>query len=176
MRFESLKAFCDLVETESFTKAAQINSVIQSAVSQTITALEKQFQSLLVERSKKNFRLTSEGGLVYDYGKRLLQSYQTILSKIQELNNEISGQIASPPIIVSAPELIHAAQTSSCLLRQTWPNGTCAHRCRRSGWRRRGRGFFKGDFCDLTRNLDCDVRGPLVDLQNLDLPVSLSLA
>ena len=65
MQFESLKVFCDLAETESFTKAAQINNVTQSAVSQTISAMERQFNSHLVERSKKNFRLTPEGEVFY---------------------------------------------------------------------------------------------------------------
>jgi DNA-binding transcriptional LysR family regulator len=54
MQIESLTAFCDLVETKSFTKAAQINNVTQSAVSQTISALEGRFKALLMERSKKN--------------------------------------------------------------------------------------------------------------------------
>ena len=61
MQIESLKVFCDLAETESFTKAAQINEVTQSAVSQQISSLERQFKSLLIERSKKKFRLTREG-------------------------------------------------------------------------------------------------------------------
>ncbi len=39
MQIESLKVFCDLAETKSFTKAAQINNETQSAVSQTISAL-----------------------------------------------------------------------------------------------------------------------------------------
>ena len=60
MQIESLKVFCDLTETESFTKAAQINGVTQSAVSQQISSLERQFKSLLIERSKKKFRLTRE--------------------------------------------------------------------------------------------------------------------
>ena len=60
MHINSLKVFCDLAETESFTKAAQINGVTQSAVSQQISALEKQFKSSLIERSKKKFRLTRE--------------------------------------------------------------------------------------------------------------------
>ena len=93
MQIESLKVFCDLAETESFTKAAQINSVTQSAVSQTISSLERQFKSRLIERSKKNFRLTAEGEVVYDFSKRILQTYDAINSMIQELNNEISGQI-----------------------------------------------------------------------------------
>ena len=93
MQFESLKVFCDLVETKSFTKAAQANDVTQSAVSQTISALEAHFKSLLVERSKKNFRLTSEGQVLYDYSKRLLQSYNAIHSKMQELKDVVSGSI-----------------------------------------------------------------------------------
>lgn len=88
-----MKVFCDLSETESFTKAAQINGVTQSAVSQTISALERQFKSLLIERSKKNFRLTPEGQVLYDYSKRILQTYDALNSRLQEIENVISGNI-----------------------------------------------------------------------------------
>jgi DNA-binding transcriptional LysR family regulator len=93
MQIESLKVFCDLAETESFTKAAQINEVTQSAVSQTISTLEKHFKSLLIERSKKNFRLTPEGQVFYDYSKRILQSFDALHSRLQELEGIISGNI-----------------------------------------------------------------------------------
>lgn len=93
MQFESLKVFCDLAETESFTKAAQINSVSQSAVSQTISALERNFKSLLIERSKKNFRLTTEGEVLYHYSKEILQAYDAIHSRMQEIKHVISGDI-----------------------------------------------------------------------------------
>ena len=93
MQFESLKVFCDLTETRSFTKAAQINSVSQSAVSQTISALERHFKSLLIERSKKNFRLTTEGEVLYHYSKEILQTYDAIHSRMQEIKHVISGDI-----------------------------------------------------------------------------------
>jgi DNA-binding transcriptional LysR family regulator len=93
MQFESLKVFCDLAETRSFTKAAQINSVSQSAVSQTISALERHFKSLLIERSKKNFRLTTEGEVLYHYSKEILQTYDAIHSRMQEIKHVISGDI-----------------------------------------------------------------------------------
>ena len=93
MQFESLKVFCDLAETESFTKTAQINNVSQSAVSQTISALERHFNSLLIERSKKNFRLTQEGEVLYNHGKELLQTYDAIHSRMQEIKQVISGDI-----------------------------------------------------------------------------------
>jgi LysR family transcriptional regulator, transcriptional activator of the cysJI operon len=93
MQIESLKVFCDLAETESFTKSAQINNVTQSAVSQQISSLERQFKSLLIERSKKRFRLTREGQVLYDYSKQIIQTYDSLLSKLQEIKDIISGTI-----------------------------------------------------------------------------------
>jgi len=52
MQIESLKVFCDLVDTGSFTRSAFINGVTQSAVSQQISSLERNFKAVLVERKK----------------------------------------------------------------------------------------------------------------------------
>jgi DNA-binding transcriptional LysR family regulator len=93
MQIESLKVFCDLAETESFTKAAQINGVTQSAVSQQISSLERQFKSLLIERSKKKFRLTREGQVLYDFSKQIIQTYDSLFCKLQEIKDIISGTV-----------------------------------------------------------------------------------
>jgi len=93
MQIESLKVFCDLSETESFTKAAQINHVTQSAVSQQMSSLERQFKSLLIERSKKKFRLTREGQVLYDYSKQIIQTYEALFSRLQEIKDIVSGTI-----------------------------------------------------------------------------------
>jgi DNA-binding transcriptional LysR family regulator len=93
MQIETLKVFCDLAETESFTKAAQINKVTQSAVSQQISAIERQFNALLIERSKKKFRLTREGKVLYDFSKQIIQIYDSMHSKMQEIQDIVSGTI-----------------------------------------------------------------------------------
>src|SRR5712672_54359 len=93
MQIETLKVFCDLAESESFTKAAQINNVTQSAVSQQISSLERVFKSLLIERSKKRFRLTREGQVLYDYSKQIIATYEALGSKLQEIKDIISGTI-----------------------------------------------------------------------------------
>lgn len=93
MQIESLKVFCDLTETESFTKAAQINHITQSAVSQQISSLERQFKSLLIERSKKRFRLTREGQVLYEASKQIVQTYEALHSRLQELKDIISGTV-----------------------------------------------------------------------------------
>ncbi len=93
MQIQSFKVFCDLAETESFTKAAQINGITQSAVSQQITSLERQLKTLLIERSKKKFRLTREGELLYEHGKQIMLAYEGLIHRLQEVRDIISGTI-----------------------------------------------------------------------------------
>jgi LysR family transcriptional regulator, transcriptional activator of the cysJI operon len=100
MQIESLKVFCDLAETKSFTKAAQLNEVTQSAVSQQISALEKLFmpttsgtKKRLVDRGKKKFHLTREGQVLYDYSKEVLATYDSLEGKLKEIKDMILGTI-----------------------------------------------------------------------------------
>ena len=93
MQIESLKLFCDLAETTSFTKAAKINGVTQSAVSQQISSLETKFEAVLIERSKKKFTLTKEGNTLYKYSKQIVQTYDELRHKIQEIQNVVTGTI-----------------------------------------------------------------------------------
>jgi DNA-binding transcriptional LysR family regulator len=85
--------YIDLVETESFTQAAQINQVTQSAISQQISAMERLFKALLVQRSKKQFRLTREGQILYDHAKQIAQTFASLQHKMQEIKDIISGNI-----------------------------------------------------------------------------------
>ena len=93
MQIESLKVFCDLVETQSFTKAAQINGVTQSAVSQQMTALERQFNATLIQRSKRKFSLPREGETLYENSKIIIQTYDSLRHRIQEIQNIVSGTV-----------------------------------------------------------------------------------
>ena len=62
-------------------------------MSQQISSLERQFKSLLIERSKKKFRLTREGQVLYDYSKQIIQTYESLQSKLQEIKDIVSGTI-----------------------------------------------------------------------------------
>jgi DNA-binding transcriptional LysR family regulator len=93
MQIESLKVFCDLAETSSFTKAAEINAVTQSAVSQQISTLENRLGATFIERSKKKFSLTKEGEALYKYSKQIVQTYDELYHKIQEIQNIVTGNI-----------------------------------------------------------------------------------
>lgn len=65
----------------------------QSAVSQQVSALEGHFKATLIERSRKKFRLTREGEVLYDYSKQIMQGFVALGSKIEEIKHVISGTI-----------------------------------------------------------------------------------
>lgn len=93
MQIESLKVFCDLAETGSFTRAARLNQVTQSAVSQQVGALERLFKSLLIERSKKHFRLTCEGQALYEHGRQIVRAFAELQARLEEVRQMVSGTI-----------------------------------------------------------------------------------
>ena len=89
----SLKMFCDLVETKSFTKTAQINGVTISAVSQQIKSLEQRLKSPLTERNQKNFRLSRVGEVLYEYSKQMMATRDALHGRLLELKGVVSGKI-----------------------------------------------------------------------------------
>jgi DNA-binding transcriptional LysR family regulator len=93
MHVENFKVFADLVESESFSRAAKLNGITQSAVSQQLRGMEKHFKVLIVDRSQKQFRLTNEGKKLYGSAKEMLHLYETLNSELQEMRKEISGTI-----------------------------------------------------------------------------------
>lgn len=93
MQIESFRVFRDLVESQSFSKAAQMNSITQSAVSQQIRAMEDRFRIPLIERSSKRFALTREGELLYGTSKDIISHFDTLTNQFNEMRNIISGNI-----------------------------------------------------------------------------------
>lgn len=93
MHIENFKIFSDLVESESFSRAAKLNGITQSAVSQQLRAMEKHFSILIVDRSQKQFRLTREGQKLYASAKEMLYLYDKLNSELQEMKKVISGTI-----------------------------------------------------------------------------------
>ncbi|OHE89291.1 MAG: LysR family transcriptional regulator [Verrucomicrobia bacterium RIFCSPLOWO2_12_FULL_64_8] len=93
MQVGNFKIFADLVETKSFSKAAKLNGITQSAVSQQARAMERHFKTLLIDRSQKQFQLTREGQRVYEAAKEILNQFEKLISELQEMKKVISGTI-----------------------------------------------------------------------------------
>lgn len=93
MHVENFKIFADLVESQSFSKSARLNGITQSAVSQQLRAMERNFKILIIDRSQKQFRLTREGQRLYEAAKEILHQYEKLNSELQEMKKVISGTI-----------------------------------------------------------------------------------
>ena len=93
MQIQTFKIFCDVAETESFSKAASLNNITQSAVSQQIRSLEDKYQVLLIERGTKNFSLTQEGDVFLQSSRSILQTYNSLGDRIHELQNIVAGDL-----------------------------------------------------------------------------------
>ena len=93
MQIENFKIFADLVETKSFSKAAKLNGITQSAVSQQARSMERNFKTLMIDRSQKQFNLTREGQRIYEAAKEILHGYEKLQSELQEMKKVISGTI-----------------------------------------------------------------------------------
>ncbi len=93
MHIENFKIFADLVDSQSFSRAAKLNGITQSAVSQQLRSMEKHFNVLIVDRSQKQFRLTREGEKLYHSTREILHRYEQLASELQEMKKVISGTI-----------------------------------------------------------------------------------
>lgn len=93
MQVESFRVFRDLVESQSFSKAAQMNDITQSAVSQQIRSMEERFRVPLIERSSKRFALTREGELLYNTSKEITTFYDSLQHQLDEMRDIVSGNI-----------------------------------------------------------------------------------
>jgi len=90
---ESLKVFCDLVETQSFSKTAVLNAVTQSAVSQQLKSIEKRQGKQLLEREKRRLSLTAEGEIFYRYSREIVRRFEEMQHRIQALGGVVSGTV-----------------------------------------------------------------------------------
>ncbi|MBI3301477.1 MAG: LysR family transcriptional regulator [Deltaproteobacteria bacterium] len=93
MHIETLKVFCDLAETGSFSLAASKNFITQSAVSQQVRSLEGRYGRELVERSKGHIRLTQAGDVLYQAGKDIVHKYREIEDSLQTLSRSVTGTV-----------------------------------------------------------------------------------
>lgn len=93
LNLESLQILADLVETGSFSRAAEKSFISQSAVSQRIRALEKEYGQTLLERGQGRGRVapTAAGDTLYRGAKPLLQSAAELDAQMRQLSDEVAG-------------------------------------------------------------------------------------
>jgi DNA-binding transcriptional LysR family regulator len=95
VQVETLKIFCDLVETQSFSQAAERNFVTQSAVSQQVRGLEEKFKRRLLERvrGRREVSLTEAGEAFYQASREVLRAYASLQESMRQLSGTVSGRV-----------------------------------------------------------------------------------
>ena len=92
---EGLQIFADLIDTGSFSRAAEKNFVSQSAVSQRLRALERDYGQRLVERGQGRGRVspTAAGETLYQGSRALLQGAQALDTEMRQMSDEVAGTV-----------------------------------------------------------------------------------
>jgi len=93
MHIETLKVFCDLVESRSFSRAAVRNSITQSAVSQQVKNLESRFKTQLLRRDGKTVSPTPTGRLFYERSRAIMDSFDQMHREIKTIGQEMVGSV-----------------------------------------------------------------------------------
>lgn len=108
---EILKA---ISETGSFTKAARLLYITQSAVSHAVQELETEAGTLLFDRPSKTIRLTEAGNLLLQEILPILDSCKAVESKIKQLDRRAPIRIVSSITIASyyLPDALHQFEAS----------------------------------------------------------------
>ena len=75
MTLNQLRYYTEIVQQKNFTKAAERLFVSQSTLSKSIRALEDEFKIEFISRICKEFKLTREGEIFYEYAVRILDFY-----------------------------------------------------------------------------------------------------
>lgn len=94
MYLEALKIFCDVVRLRSFSRAAAVNRISQSAASQNVLQLEKSLGVRLLDRSKRPFELTPEGEVYFEGCRGLIERYAAVEAQVKAMNRQVAGTVS----------------------------------------------------------------------------------
>ena len=93
MQLESLKVFCDVARCRSFSRAAALNGLSQSAASQIVLMLEKHLDVQLVNRATRPLQLTELGRVYFEGCQRIWQQYQELEATIKQVQGELAAMV-----------------------------------------------------------------------------------
>lgn len=91
LNMTTLKTFCDLVDTGSFSRAAESNYVSQSAVSQQIAKLERDLATQLITRGGGLITPTEAGRVFYHGAKEILRRWEQLLGEVHGASDAVRG-------------------------------------------------------------------------------------
>jgi LysR family transcriptional regulator, transcriptional activator of the cysJI operon len=111
MEDHRLKSYCLVVETKSFSRAAQAKHMTQSAMSRLIKNLESELGVTLFHRKGKAAVPTSEGKLFYAHAKKILEEYSRMEQNISAASHAVKSTLrlgaSKTPAVYLLPQVIY---------------------------------------------------------------------
>ena len=92
-RFDDLQTFVTVVETGSFTAAADRLDVAKSAVSRRVSALEERLGVQLIRRTTRRLNLTETGASFHTHCVRILADLEEAESAVAQEHGELRGRL-----------------------------------------------------------------------------------
>jgi LysR family nitrogen assimilation transcriptional regulator len=101
MDLKQLECFVRVAEFGSFTRAAAVLNLSQSAVSRQVRHLEIELEEHLLVRNGRSVQLTASGERLLNHGQGILRQVQVARRELQEQRGNLSGKvvIGLPPSI-----------------------------------------------------------------------------
>lgn len=93
MDFDLLQLFLDTCDLASFSKAAALHGVSQSAISQRMAQLERYLGHKLFDRKGRPLRLTPAGEIVHESVRRMVAVHGQMQSHLEDLQPSMSGPV-----------------------------------------------------------------------------------
>jgi DNA-binding transcriptional LysR family regulator len=94
MDTQSLSAFIEVAETQSFSKAGEKLHLSQPAVSKRIAALEQQLGARVFDRVNRSIGLTDAGRALLPHARRVLQDIEDGRRALSQLTGKVSGRLS----------------------------------------------------------------------------------
>ena len=112
MQLEALKIYCDVVGLRSFSRGAEANHVRQATASLTVQRLEEHLGVMLIDRTCRPWKLTSEGKLFYEGCREMLARYA-------QLESDVRGQASAADTVVRVAAIysVNLGDMSRCVRR-----------------------------------------------------------
>lgn len=92
-RIQTLQVFSHVVETGSFSKAADQLNLHVSAVSKAVKYLENQLGSRLLNRTARSLKLTAEGEVFYEKVQFLLTELEETFQDLSSVSQQEKGKL-----------------------------------------------------------------------------------
>ena len=99
MDWDKLKIFHAVTQAGSFTKAAEVLNLSQSAISRQIQSLEYELKTTLYERHARGLSLTENGEVLYKTANEVISKIKDVESDLMDKKDKPSGKIVVTTVV-----------------------------------------------------------------------------